>query len=243
VLSAWALVAAVLLAAAYAAGGPLRRARAAFWNESWFSAAGGASVAYVFVDALPELGARHHAFLAAAGETVLFAEQRIYLAAFAGFVAFYGLQHMVLASRGSGRGAGEAGSDAVYRLELLGFAAYSWVIGYLLVDRAARGSIALLAYAAAMTLHFRLVDHSLREEHGPAYERRGSWILAASVLAGSAVSLFTRLSEPYVSQLFAFVVGGVVMTSVRAELPREGNGRFLPFCLGAGAYALLLLAT
>jgi hypothetical protein len=102
VASTWALVAAVVLATAYAAGGRLLRARAAYWNESWFSAAGGASVAYVFVDALPELGARHHAFLARAGEAVPFAEQRIYLAAFAGFIAFYGLQHMVLTSRGRG---------------------------------------------------------------------------------------------------------------------------------------------
>jgi hypothetical protein len=41
--------------------------------------------------------------------------------------------------------------------------------------------------------------------------------------------------------LFGFIAGGVVINSVKGELPEEGEGRFWPFCLGAGGYALLLI--
>lgn len=237
------LVAALLLAAVYALGGRLRDSEAALWSRRrWISAASGAAVAYVFVDILPELGVRHRAFVESAGAGLPFAEQRIYLAALAGFVVFYGLEHMVLASRAGGRvDAGGGAGDVVYWLHAGGFAAYSWLIGYLLVERAAAGRLALLLYGVAMTFHFLVVDHSLREEHGRAYDHAGRWALAASVVAGCLVGATTELSETVLSRLFAFVAGGVVITSVKAEMPHDREGRFWPFCLGALAYALLLL--
>jgi hypothetical protein len=178
----------------------------------------------------------------ASGEGLLFGRQRIYLAALVGFVVFYGLEHMVLASRTRGRRpAGGGTGDAVYWLEVGGFAAYSWLIGYLLVERAAAGSLALTVYGVAMALHFHLVGHALREEHGAVYERAGRWVLAGSVVAGWLAGATVHVTEALISPLFGLVVGGVVITSMKAELPREGEGQFGPFCLAAAAYALLLL--
>jgi hypothetical protein len=62
------------------------------------------------------------------------------------------------------------------------------------------------------------------------------------VLAGWLVGAITHVPEPVLARLFALVVGGVVITSMKAELPREGEGHFWPFCLGAAGYTLLLLA-
>lgn len=237
------LVVAVVLAGVYALGGRLGTREAKLWSRRrWVSAAAGAAVAYVFVDVLPELGVRQRAFVEAAGGDLLFAEQRIYLAALGGFVLFYGLEHMVLSSRARGRvDAGGGAGDPVYWLHAGGFAAYSGLIGSLLVHRAAAGRLALLLYGAAMAFHFLVIDHSLSEEHGGAYDRAGRWILAGSVLAGWLAGETTRMSEPVSSRLFALLAGGVVITSLKAELPREREGRFWPFCLGAAAYAILLL--
>lgn len=105
-----------------------------------------------------------------------------------------------------------------------------------------RGPVALVVYGAAMALHFLIVDHSLREEHGRVYDRAGRWVLVVSVLAGWVVGVTTTLSEVVFARLFAVLAGGVVITSLKAELPREREGRFWPFCLGAVAYAILLLA-
>lgn len=240
----WSPAVALALAAVYAGGGRPGGVEKSLRTRRWISLAAGASVAYVFVDVLPELAVQHEAFLRVAGEGLLFAEQRIYLSALAGFVAFYGLEHMVLASRARGRRhAGGGAGDAVYWLEVAGFAAYSWLIGYLLVERAEAGGTSLAIHGAAMALHFRVVGHTLQEEHGLAYDRGGRWLLAGSVVAGWVVGAATHVSAVVLSRLYGLVVGGVVITSVKAELPREGEGQFWLFCLGAAGYGLLLLAT
>jgi len=240
------LLAAIVLASVYALriGAGEGEAAERFWSRRrWVSAAAGVSVAYVFVDVLPELAAQNRAIAEAAGETgLLFAEQRVYVLALASFVVMYGLEHMVLASRGERQGAIEEGvRDGVYWLHLAGFGVYSALIGYLLVERAERGIRSLLVYALAMAIHFVIVNHSLTEEHGHAYRRGGHWSLAASVAAGWAVGAMLPLSEVAVARLFALLAGGVVITSLKAELPDDRQGRFWPFCLGALAFALLLM--
>jgi hypothetical protein len=233
-----------ILALVYALGAWLNESDAGkrVWTRRrWVSVAAGVSVAYVFVDVLPELAAQHETFRKAAGEGLLFAEQRIYVLALLSFVALYGLEHMVLASRERRREAAPEAADPGYWLHLGGFAAYSALIGYLLVERAGRGPLALAVYGLAMALHFLIVDHSLREEHGRVYDHGGHWVLAASVLAGWVAGATTPLSEVVFARLFAVLAGGVVITSLRAELPGEREGRFWPFCLGAAAYAVLLL--
>jgi hypothetical protein len=247
-ISLGSLAVAVILALVYALGGAWldeHGAGESLWaRRRWVSVAAGVSVAYVFVDVLPELGAQHRAFREAAGQDLLFAEQRIYVLALLAFVALYGLEHMVLASRERRREAAATGAaDSVYWLHLGGFAAYSALIGYLLVERAERGSVALAVYGLAMALHFLIVDHSLREEHGRIYDRGGHWVLAASVLVGWMAGAATPLSEVVFARLFAVLAGGVVITSLKAELPGEREGRFWPFCLGAVAYAVLLFLT
>jgi uncharacterized membrane protein YbjE (DUF340 family) len=205
------------------------------------SAAAGISVAYAFVEILPELAAQNLVLREAAGG--LFAEQQIYLLALISFVVMYGIDHIVLSRHDERRDSVERGeSDQVYWLHLGGFAAYSALIGYLLTERAERGAAALTVYTLAMAIHFIVVSHSLAEEHGALYGRRGHWLLAAGVLAGWAIGAAVTISETSIARLFALLAGGVVLTSLRAELPDDRNGRFWPFLFGSAAFAGVLLA-
>jgi len=238
------LAAGLVLAAVYALRGGAGEAdpTARFWSRRrWISAAAGISVAYVFVDVLPELAERG-ATLTQLGGAALFGEQRIYLLTLLAFVVMYGLEYIVLTAerRGESRSA-ERPPDAAYWIQLAGYAAYSALIGYLLTERAERGALALVLYAVAMGLHFLIVNHSLAEAHGAPYRRQGHWWLAASVVAGAVAGVAIPISEVAVARLFALLAGGVVITSLRAELPDHETGRFLPFCLGAVGYALLLV--
>ncbi|MCW5737154.1 MAG: hypothetical protein KIS73_23715 [Enhydrobacter sp.] len=240
------LIAAIVLSGAYLAGGLLGRSEASeqFWaRRRYISAAAGISVAYIFVDVLPELELQRKAVVGAAGsEETLFAEQGIYLLALLSFVVMYGLQHMVLVTRGSRQGAIAAGRvDLSYLVQLGGYLAYSALIGYLLVDRVERGVLAVVAYTFAMAVHFLIVDHSLSEEHDRSYGSRGRWLLATAVLVGWCVAVFVPLSEVVVARLFALLAGGVVITSLRAELPDDRVGRFWPFCLGSLVFAAFLM--
>jgi hypothetical protein len=92
-----------------------------------------------------------------------------------------------------------------------------------------------------MAVHFMIVDHPLGEEHGRAYRPRGRWLLAGSVLVGWLIGVVMPLSEVAVARLFAILAGGVVLTSLRAELPDDREGRFWPFCLGAVIFAGVLV--
>lgn len=240
------LIAALIIACAYLTGGRVDSSEAVgrFWSHRRsISAAAGVSVAYVFVDVLPELELQRKVLVnAASGAQMLFAEQRIYLLALWSFVVFYGLQHMVLLTRDRRRNAKGAGHvDGVYRLQLTSYAAYSALIGYLLLERSAGGVTALAAFAFAMALHFLIVDHALSEEHGDTYRRSARWLLAVSVLAGWLIGVLLPVSEVVIARLFAILAGGVVITSLGSELPNVRSGSFWPFCLGAMLYAGVLL--
>lgn len=241
------LVAALVLAVVYAVGGRIdgREEVERSWSRRrWISAAAGVSVAYVFVDVLPELAAQQEAVVDAAEGDLFFAEQRLYVLALVAFVALYGLEHIVLSARERRRELVEAGDgDAVYWLHLGGFSAYSALIGSILVERAERGTVPLAIYTLAMALHFYIVGHSLGEQHGRQYRRTGRWILAASVLVGWLIGTAAPISEVTFARLFAILGGGIVITSLKAELPDDREGRFWPFLVGALAYALLLLLT
>ena len=237
------LLAALLLAGIYAFGERLHLGRIGS-RRAWVSAAAGVAVAYVFIDVLPELSERQTAFLEqVTGRGLAAPEYRGYLAALLGFVLFYGLEKMALASRTEALDLGhEHGeSSRVYRIQVAGFAAYSALIGYLLVERAEQGLLSLSLYSVAMALHFLVTDHALIHEHGQPYLTSGRWVLALAVLLGWAIGVLAPLSVSVMVVLFGFIAGGVVINSVKGELPEEGEGRFWPFALGAGGYALLLM--
>ena len=161
------LAAALVLALIYVLGHAASDGGAVHRRRWWMSAAAGASVAYVFVDILPELGAGHRAVVGRAGENVLFAEQRVYVVALLGFVVFYGLEHMVLASRAEGRGRRGRG-DRVYASKA-GFAAYR---GWWATDRARARRVVALRLHRRAGIHFVVVDHSLHAEQGPVMTTR-----------------------------------------------------------------------
>jgi hypothetical protein len=85
------------------------------------------------------------------------------------------------------------------------------------------------------------VGHSLRDEHGAAYDYPGRFVLAGAVLLGWGVGLAVALPRPVVAMLMAFVSGGIIMNSTIMELPSEKDGRFLPFLAGGIFYGLILL--
>jgi len=239
-------IAAFVLASAYLFGGWFSGSEASekFWERRrWISAAAGISIAYVFVDVLPELGQQQRAFAQATGHaTFLMVQERMYALALASFLVFYGLDHMVLSKRE--RGGVEAGrKDSVYWLHLIGYVVYSGLIGYLLVERAEQGWFSLAAYTFAMAVHFLIVGHSLTEGHGHLYGRADAWLLAISVVAGCVLGSTNHLSELVFPRLFAVLAGGVVITSIGHEMPGDRRGRFWPFSIAAVVFAFVLFAS
>lgn len=232
---------ALLLAVIYLIQGRGHLKESRHWRDL-MSAAAGASIAYIFVGLLPELNERQKLFLASlAGRESLFAQYRVYLSALVGFVAFYGLSAMVLAGRAQRRKDDRMQADPSYWLHIGGFAGYSALISYLIIDQAKSGVRPWAIYSLAMALHIAVAGHALREEYRELYDRHGKWLLAAGVMIGWVIGSLWTLSPTMMVRLFGFIAGGVVINSISDEMPKRGEGRFLPFCAGAAVYTLLLV--
>lgn len=224
-LAATALFAAVHLIA------PRLRFLSVIPRSRWLSAAGGISVAYVFLHLLPEIaGGREHL------EDRLDLERAIWLLALAGLTVFYGLERRVRALK---RRHGDA--RPVFWLHMASFGVYNLLIGYLTVHREDSGLTALIFYAVAIALHFLTNDFGLRHDHAEVYDRQGRFVLAGAVLAGALLGLLVELSEPAIVAAIAFLGGSIVLNVLKEELPEERESRFGAFLAGAGGYAVLLI--
>ena len=224
-----ALIAASALAATHLLG--VRRSRSGA-RSAWLSAFAGVSVAYVFVHLLPELAAQQRVV----GDWLL--QDDVYLVALLGVATFYGIETHSLRSRAAG-GDGATGEVAFW-VSIGSFSVYNAIVGYLLMRNRLEAASLLALYTFAVGVHLLVNDMALREHHRRRYHRVGRWILAAAVLAGWAVGVTTTVPERAIAVTLAFIGGGVVLNVMKEELPGDRTGRFLPFAVGAAAYAALL---
>jgi hypothetical protein len=230
------LVAALLFAAVHVLGDRLHGFGESGRN-AWHSAAGGISVAYVFVHLLPDL-ARHQQELAEQVDGALAAlERHVYVVALLGLAIFYGIDAML--RRSAQRCADHP--PGVFWTHLTAFALYNVLVGYLLAQREGEGLGELLLFTLALGVHFLVNDQALRAHHGRLYHRRGRWLLGIAPLAGWALGAATEIGTVWLSALFALLAGSIVLNVLKEELPGERESRFWAFAAGAGGYALLLI--
>ena len=247
-----ALLAALGLAAVHLFA-PRLRSLTLVPRSRWLSAAGGVSVAYVFVHLLPEL-ARGQAAIegegqgeggaAAPGPEPLLGvlEDHVYLVALVGLAVFYGVEKHSLSSRQrnmeqTGR---DRTTDDAFLLSITSFAIYNAVIGYLLLRADMEQLTELILFTLALGVHFVINDFALSEHHRDAYHRVARWVIAAAVIVGWVAGMAIEVSERVIALIVAFIAGGVVLNVLKEELPGERLAQFWPFAGGALAYTVLL---
>lgn len=230
--------AAVLLAAAFVVGERTHLLGRLLTPRSLTSFGGGMAAAYVFLHVMPELHGARHAFTEAAAMALPYEGKAIYYLALAGFLSFYGIRHFhtrQLSAR-------EGKPDRLdFQVQIGGFAAYAWLMGYLLLRGLEAHHAAIELYAVAMGFHCLAINRELRHEYGNDYRRTGRFILAGMALAGWASAALLDLPASLIPLLLAFLSGAVIMNSLILELPTEKDGRFWPFITGGLLYGLILL--
>ncbi len=206
-------------------------------RQAALSGAGGFSAAFVFLELLPQVLERTDAVAGRTADLLPFVEEEALFLALVGLVVFYGLETLARATRPEGR---EATDDPAGLVQISAFTGYYALIGYLLWSQAASGNSELLSFAIPVGVHFLVVDYGLRAHHPGAYHRVGRWTLAAAVLVGWGVGAVATLPEGLVGIGIAFLAGGVILITLKEELPKEAAGRFRWFCIGAIAYTALI---
>ncbi len=217
------------------------------YYRRFLSFAGGVSVAYIFVELLPELDHARKLFLqATAGQDYPFGEHRIYMAALAGFILSYGLHHWASLSRlyindqpQGNKGLKET-NNGLY-ISITEFFLYSWLITYLLGFQLREGAVPVVLYVIAMSLHFILVDYYLLMEYGAIYKKAGKNVIALAPIAGWVCYRMVTISLPLVLTLASFVAGAVIMNTMIIELPKREESKFWAFLFGALFYTAILL--
>jgi hypothetical protein len=226
-------LAALLFAGTFFFGGKVRPLKAFVRDgRSLISFGSGFAIAYVFLQVMPDL---HQArSVIAAAYSLPYEGKATYLLALLGFLLFYAVDHM--RTRLSFAGA----ESRAFKFHLSGFAAYVSLMTYLLVHGLDVLESVWL-YAAAISCHFLTMDHSLRDEHGAAYEQGGCFVLSAMCLLGWGVAQLLLIPAWAAALLLAFISGAIIMNSTIAELPTKKQGHLFPFLAGGVLYAVMLL--
>jgi len=232
-------VAALLWGAIFLIGGGAHRAYALVPDRrSVMSFSAGMSVAYVFVHMMPELHDVRRSFAESTPVSLGYEGGESYFLALLGFLTFYGLDKLCARLRETGT-RGWVGT--AFRLRTGSFAAYVWLMGYLLENSLQETEVSVALYAVAIAFHFLAVDNALHREHGASYERIGRRVLAAMTVIGWAVGMWFTLPQHLLALLVAFLSGAIIMNSTIIELHSEKEGRLLPMIAGGVVYGLVLL--
>ncbi|MFD1864859.1 hypothetical protein [Planococcus chinensis] len=207
------------------------------------SAAGGISVAYVFLHLLPELGVFQENLRGEIENSGWsFLESHIYVVAMIGLILFYGLEQMVKSSKRRHKGhRPDEPRDGVFWVHIGSFTLYNALIGYLLVREEYESEWGMVLFFIAMGVHFITNDKGLRETHKEDYDKYGRWLLAAAILIGWGIGVIAEVSELAISILTALLAGGVILNVLKEELPEERESSFGSFCMGVVGYSVILL--
>ena len=176
-------------------------------------------MAYVFAHLLPQVAAGQEALAEVGAARLVVGEGHVWLLALLGLVVFYGLERAALVSRADD--ADDEPSAGVFWIHMASYGLYNALIGYLLTHGEAQTGTERGLFWVAMALHFCVNDAGLRAHHRDTYDRVGRWGLAAAVVAGTAVGLGTAVHPAVVAGLVAFLAGGVVLNTLKEELPEE----------------------
>lgn len=214
-------------------------------RSKWLSAAGGISVAYIFIHVLPELKEwQDHIEKSSAFSSMSFMQDHLYYFSLLGLTTFYGLERVAKKSKQSTRTPddGEKSENTnVFWVHMLSFGIYNFLIGYLLVHREQKDLKSILFFTVAMAFHFMVNDYALLDHYREKYKHQGRWMVVGFIIIGWLIGVLLEIPETYIGIVFAFIAGGVILNVLKEELPEERESYFSAFLLGVIFYSALLL--
>lgn len=189
----------------------------------WLSFSGGVAVAYVFIHLIPEL----NKITSTAGDSLTFS------LALLGTVTYFGAARFVKISKSN------PDSRLAFIIQMIVLIPYFFTVGYFL--QRLDTLIALASYTTAVGLHLVGFGYDLKEDHGERYTHEVAGALALVLIAGMIISYLYKLDELILDLLLAFVTGGILLNSIKEEIPTENQSRFWAFAVGALSIGILLL--
>ncbi len=205
-----------------------------FWHHRLLSAAGGTSVAYVFIKLLPELSEGQALLTKTFAGTFPYLEKHVYILALVGVIFTYGIEQWRHKKT-------ELGKVAFWS-NLLAAAFLNFLIGDAIADQSDREVRPLTLFVIAMGLHNLVNDQTLRDIDEYSFKRFGNGILVSALFIGWLTGYLSHVSQAAIALALAFIAGGIIVNVLRHELPNADIRNFGAFAIASIAYALLLLS-
>ncbi|WP_445488000.1 hypothetical protein [Niallia sp. 03133] len=211
-------------------------------RSKYLSFFGGVSIAYVFVEVLPNLN-KHQQNIEKEThyKIVALAEDHAYIMAMIGFFVFLGMERLVLLSKTVKKKGDDYESLRVFWIHIASFFIYNGLIGYILRNKDFASAKEMLLYFFAVFVHIISNDRGIRDDHQNIYDKAGRKLLSFAVLIGWSLGGIIEISQLALSTVFAFISGGIIINAMKEEIPKERKSSFLTFTVGSLLYTVLLV--
>lgn len=203
---------------------------------------GGISLSYVFFHLFPTLTAYEHEVAEMFHLSRTSAYHVIFGSILAGLVIFYLLEQAMQTAKVNVDTGQTAARYGVFWAHIASYFTYNLIIGLLLSDHRFETNMIALFYLVAIGLHFWTNDWVLRHHFEKQYDRYGKQLLTVAVLAGWVIGSLFHIPHTLIGLLEAFVAGGMILNAIKDELPSCKGKGFIPFLIGIGLYAIVLIS-
>lgn len=207
-----------------------------FLQARLLSAAGGVSIAYIFIDLLPKFcsGAAtvEHAF-----EGLFpYLERHVYIMGLLGLLFAYTVQRAAASPTTT-----LSQMKRKFWGQVTAYAIFNAMIGYSLANKNDPDIQPIILFTIAVGLHYYINDYNLRESNPELYESEARYVIALGLIAGWVVGLFWQIPEAALAIILSFLSGGIMMNVFRHEIPADNPNNYTSFVFGAVTYACILL--
>lgn len=200
------------------------------WHGRFLSFAAGVSFAYVFIDLLPALEKGQPVLKRTFGEFIPYFDRHTYLIALFGLLFYYGLHTNA-----------EQEEKRNFWLSLSGYLLFNFFLGASLFDSTNPEIQPLVLFTVAMGMHYFIRDHNLNMNYPLLYQNQARWLLVAALFFGFLVGSLTRIPDSVAALTVSFIAGGVLLNTLRYELPKREQMGFGFFVLGSLIYTAIII--
>jgi hypothetical protein len=130
-------------------------------------------------------------------------------------------------------------SRLAFIVQMITLVPYFFSLGYFL--ERLHTLLALVSYIVAIGIHLIGFGYDLKEDHKEKYTHLTAGILSLVLIIGTIASYLYKVDELILSLLLAFLTGGILLNSIKEEIPTITQSRFWAFAAGAIVTGILLL--
>lgn len=201
----------------------------------------GISIAYVFFHLIPRAieNERHLTeTFSLSGEK---ASYILYGSMLLGLVIVYILEQVLERTESKLEDGGSDSNIGIFWAHIGTYIFYNFVIGFLLVEQEFQQGLSPFIYVGVIGLHFLTNDWVLREHFADEFKHHGRLLLVGAVLIGLIFGLLIPANHVMLGLLEAAVAGGLILNTIKDELPTFKEDKISAFLAGVVIYSALLL--